>query len=119
MTAAALAAFATCDRVGASALFLVTDSSTPTPGSNSASVPPPLMVLRQLGFAAPKAEHPLYDAGCRRVDAERHRGRADRADTRRRGLTIYPDFQYALISPGTAMPGWQQPQRPIRVPWPG
>jgi hypothetical protein len=34
-------------------------------------------------------------------------------------VVIYPDFQYALISPGTAMPGWSQPQRPIRVPFPG
>ena len=34
-------------------------------------------------------------------------------------LTLYPDFQYALFSPGTAMPDWQQPQRPIRVPYPG
>jgi len=32
---------------------------------------------------------------------------------------FYPDFQYALFSHGTAMPDWQQPQRPIRVPWPG
>jgi hypothetical protein len=41
MTAAALAAFATCDMIGASALFLVTGSSMPTPGANSASAPPP------------------------------------------------------------------------------
>jgi hypothetical protein len=34
-------------------------------------------------------------------------------------VMIYPNFQYALISPGTAMPGWPQPQRPIRVPFPG
>jgi hypothetical protein len=33
-------------------------------------------------------------------------------------LTIYPNFRYALISPGTSMPGWPQPQRPIRVPFP-
>jgi hypothetical protein len=32
---------------------------------------------------------------------------------------MYPDFQYALISPGISMPGWPQPQRPIRVPGPG
>jgi hypothetical protein len=74
--------------------------------------------LRQLGFAAPKAEHPyttqvaaewtLSDTAVERIEQIRDGG----------GLTIYPDFQYALISPGTAMPGWQQPQRPIRVPWP-
>jgi hypothetical protein len=24
-------------------------------------------------------------------------------------VVIHPDFQYALLSPGTAMPGWPQP----------
>jgi hypothetical protein len=42
MTATALAAFATCDMIGAPALFLVIGSSTPTPGATSASAPPPL-----------------------------------------------------------------------------
>ncbi len=84
MTAAALAAFATCDRVGASALFLVTDSSTPTPGANSASAPPPLMVLRQLGFAARRrstpyttqvaAEWTLSDTAVERIEQIRDGG---------------------------------------------
>jgi hypothetical protein len=75
--------------------------------------------LRQLGFAAPKAEHSyttqvaaewtLSDAAAERIEQI----------CECRGLAIYPDFQYALISPGIAMPGWQRPRRPIRAPWPG
>jgi hypothetical protein len=65
--------------------------------------------LRQLGSAAPKAEHPyttqvaaewtLSDTAVERIEPIREG----------RGLTIYPDFQCALISLGIAMPGWQRP----------
>jgi hypothetical protein len=118
MTAAALAAFATCDMIGASALFLVTGSSMPTPGANSASAPPPLSLDSSVSLLRRRstlyttqvaAEWTLSDTAVEQIEQIRDGG----------GLTIYPDFQYALISPGTAMPGWQQPQRPTRVPWPG
>ena len=33
-------------------------------------------------------------------------------------LTIYPNLEHALISPGIASPDWRQPERPIRATWP-
>ncbi len=104
---------------GASALFLVSGSVHAESGLNlslGAAAP----VLRQLGYSnwgdgtSPvttqvPAEWTLSDTAIERIEKIRDGG----------GLTIYPDFQYALFSPGTGMPDWPQPQRPIRVPGPG
>jgi len=104
---------------GASALFLITGSVHADSGRNlslGAAAP----VLKQLGFAAREggdtpymtqvaAEWTLTEPAIERIEKIRDGG----------NLMIYPDFQYALISPGTAMPGWPQPHRPIRVPFPG
>lgn len=104
---------------GASALFMVSGSvhgDSGRPLSLGAAAP----VLRQLGYsdwadgrspvtAQVPAEWTLSDTAIERIEKIRDGG----------NLTIYPDFQYALFSPGTAMPDWQQPQRPIRVPGPG
>lgn len=101
---------------GASALFLVSASVHADSGRNlslGAAAP----VLRQLGHSnwsdgtSPvttqvPAEWTLSDTAVERIEKIRDGG----------GLTIYPDFQHALFSPGTAMPDWPQPQRPIRVP---
>ena len=76
--------------------------------------------LKQLGFSTREggnipfttqvaAEWTLSDTAIERIEKIRDGG----------NVMIYPNFQYALISPGTAMPGWAQPQRPIRVPFPG
>jgi hypothetical protein len=104
---------------GASALFLIAGSIHADSGltlSLGAAAP----VLRQIGYgdwaegkppitAQVPAEWTLSDTAIERIEKIRAGG----------NLMLYPDFQYALFSPGTAMPGWQQPQRPIRVPWPG
>jgi hypothetical protein len=104
---------------GASALFLITGSVHADSGRNlSLGIAGP--VLKQLGFnnreggSAPytaqvAAEWTLSDTAIERIEKMRNGG----------NLTIYLNVEYALISPGTAMPGWPQPQRPIRVPFPG
>jgi hypothetical protein len=104
---------------GASALFLITGSihadSGPNLGLGTAAP-----VLKQLGFAAREggttpyttqvaADWTLSDTAIERIEKIRNGG----------NLTIYPNFEYALFSPGTAMPGWPQPHRPIRTPFPG
>ena len=104
---------------GASALFLISGSVHADSGLNL-SLGTAAPVLKQLGFAAREggdtphttqvaAEWTLTDTAIERIEKIRDGG----------NLMIYPDFQYALISPGTAMPGWPQPHRPIRVPFPG
>lgn len=55
------------------------------------------------------AEWTLTDTTIERIEQIRAGG----------NVMFHPDFQYALFSPGTAMPDWRQPQRPIRVPYPG
>jgi hypothetical protein len=104
---------------GASALFLITGSVHADSGRNlSLGTSGP--VLKQLGFSNREggtvpystqmaAEWTLSDSAIERIEGIRNGG----------NLTIYPNVEYALISPGTAMPGWPQPQRPIRVPFPG
>jgi len=104
---------------GASALFLIGGSIHADSGLNL-SLGTAAPVLKQLGFSAREggttpyttqvhAQWTLSDAAIERIEKIRNGG----------NVVIYPDFQYALISPGTAMPGWPQPQRPIRVPGPG
>jgi len=104
---------------GASALFLITGSVHADSGLNL-SLGTAAPILKQLGFSAREsgstpyttqvhAQWTLSDTAIERIEKIRDGG----------NLTIYPDFQYALISPGTVMPGWPQPQRPIRVPGPG
>lgn len=104
---------------GASALFLTTGSVHADSGHNL-SLGTAAPVLKQLGFSAKEggatpyksqvaAEWTLSDTAIERIEKIRDGG----------NLTIYPDFHYALISPGTALPDWRQPHRPIRVPFPG
>jgi hypothetical protein len=104
---------------GASALFLITGSVQAEAG-RTLSLGTAAPVLKQLGFSAREggdtpyttqvaAEWTLSDTAIERIEKIRDGG----------NVMIYPNFQYALISPGTAMPGWPQPQRPIRVPFPG
>jgi hypothetical protein len=77
-------------------------------------------VIMQLGFSAQEggtkpyktqvaAQWTLSDAAIERIERNRNGD----------GMTLWPNFQYALISLGTAAPDWPQPQRPIRVPFPG
>jgi hypothetical protein len=104
---------------GASALFLIAGSIHADSGS-TLSLGAAAPVLRQLGYddwadgespvtTQVPAEWTLSDTAIERIEKIRDGG----------NLMLYPDFQYALFSPGTAMPDWRQPQRPIRVPWPG
>jgi hypothetical protein len=104
---------------GASALFLITGSLRAEAGRNL-SLGTAAPVLRQLGFRAREggnspyttrvaAEWTLSDTAIERIEKIR-----DGAN-----MVIYPNFEYALISPGTAMSSWSQPQRPLRVPFPG
>lgn len=103
---------------GASALFVISGNIT-ADSRHTLSLGTAAPVLRQLGFsdwaegkpvtAQVQAEWTLSDTAVERIEKIRDGG----------SLTFYPDFQYALFSPGTAMPDWRQPQRPIRVPWPG
>ena len=104
---------------GASALFLIGGSVHADSGHNprlGTAAP----VLKQLGFSAREggatpyttqvsAEWTLSDTAIERIEKIRDGG----------NLMIYPDFQYALISPGASTPDWPQAQRPIRVPYPG
>ena len=103
---------------GASALFVITGSIHSESGHNLplGSAAP---VLKQLGFRDSEgggtpyttevsAEWTLSDTAIERIEKIRGSG----------SVTIYPDIQYALISPGAALPDWRQPQRPIRVPYP-
>jgi hypothetical protein len=94
---------------GASALFLITGSVQADSGRNL-SLGTAAPVLKQLGFSAREggntpyttqvaAEWTLSDAAIERIEKIRDGG----------NLVIYPNFEYALISPGTAMPGWPQP----------
>jgi hypothetical protein len=73
-------------------------------------------VIMQLGFSTQEgggkpyktqvaAQWTLSDAGIERIEKNRNGG----------ALTLWPTFQYALISAGIAAPDWPQPQRPIRV----
>ena len=104
---------------GASALFLITGSVHADSGLNlslgtAAPHPEAARLQHQGGGSTPHttqvaAEWTLLDTAIERIEKIRNGG----------NLIIYPDFQYALISPGTGMPGWPQPQRPIRVPGPG
>lgn len=102
---------------GASALFLATASIESSPG-RSLSLGTAAPVLKLLGFPEREgegihetpvyAEWKLTDTAIERIEKLRDGG----------GLTIYPNLEYALISPGTAMPDWRQPERPIRATWP-
>lgn len=103
---------------GASALFLATaniESGTGRLLSLGTAAP----ALKLLGFPARDGEEdvcktPVYaewkltDTAIERI--EKLRGGGD--------LTIYPNLEYALISPGIALPDWRQPERPIRATWP-
>jgi hypothetical protein len=91
MTAAALAAFATCDMIGASALFLVTGSSMPTPDATQPRHRRPC--LETARFCCPEggstpyttqvaAEWTLSGTAVERIEQIRDGG----------GLMIYPDF---------------------------
>lgn len=104
---------------GASALFLITGSIHADSGLNlclGTAAP----VIKQLGFSAREggntpyktqvaAQWTLTDAAIERIEKIRDGGI----------ITLYPSFQYALISHGASMPNWPQAQRPIRVPGPG
>jgi hypothetical protein len=76
--------------------------------------------VMQLGFSAREGEGEPYktqvaaqwtlsDAAIERIERNRNGG----------AMTLWPNFQYALINLGTMAPDWPQPQRPIRVPFPG
>ncbi len=98
---------------GTSALFLVSGFLNAESGGNlSLGTAPP--VLKQLGFSASQGgttpyttqvatQWTLSDPAIERIEKIRNGG----------AVTIWPSFEYALISPGTAMPDWPQPQRPI------
>jgi hypothetical protein len=104
---------------GASALFVVTGFLTAeTGGTLVLGTAPP--VAKQLGFSAREggetpcttqiaAQWMLSDTAIERIEKIRDGG----------ALTLHPTCEYALLSPGVTPPGWPQPQRPIRVPWPG
>jgi hypothetical protein len=102
---------------GASALFLVSGFIQSEAGPNLmlGTAPP---VLKQLGFshdegrARPytttvEAQWTLSDTAIERIEKARSGS----------SLTIWPNFQYVLISPG-GLADWPQPERPIRVPFP-
>jgi hypothetical protein len=104
---------------GASALFLTT-GSVRTDAGRILSLGTAAPVLRQLGFSAREGgdtpyttqiavDWTLSDTAIERIEKIRDGG----------SLTMSPDLQYALISPGASLPSWPQPQRPIRVPDPG
>ena len=103
---------------GASALFQATASLHGDSGQ-TLSLGSAAPVLKLLGF--PKrggeddicktpvyAEWALTDTAVERIEKLRNGG----------GLTIFPNLEYALISPGAAPPDWRQPERPIRATWP-
>jgi hypothetical protein len=103
---------------GVSALFLATANIESSPGralSLGAAAP----VLKLLGFPERDGEEDVYktpvyaewkltDTAIERIEKLRDGG----------DLTIYPNLEYALISPGIALPDWRQPERPIRATWP-
>lgn len=103
---------------GASALFLITGGIRAESGRllNLGTAAP---VLKQLGYEARgggnvcktkvDAEWTLSDTAIERIEKIRDGG----------DLTICPQVQYALISPGSTFPIWDEPQRPIRFPYPG
>jgi len=104
---------------GASALFLITGSIHGNSGRNL-NLGTAAPVLKQLGFSVREggntpyttqvaAEWTLSDTAIERIEKIRDGG----------NIVLYPTVQYALIAPGASMPGWPQPQRPIRVPGPG
>jgi len=55
------------------------------------------------------AEWALSDTAIERIEKARSGG----------AITVHFTIEYALISQGITPPGWPQPQRPIRVPFPG
>lgn len=101
---------------GASALFLVTGSVHADSG-RSLNLGTAAPVLKQLGYSGREtplttqvyAEWTLSDTAIERIETIRDGG----------NLTLSPAVEYTLISSGTALPDWQQPHRPIRVPYPG
>lgn len=104
---------------GASALFLVTGSVHADSG-RSLNLGTAAPVLKQLGYSGRDngdtplttkvyAEWTLSDTAIERIETIRDGG----------NLTLSPAVEYALISSGAALPDWQQPHRPIRVPYPG
>ncbi|WP_025358618.1 hypothetical protein [Kutzneria albida] len=101
---------------GASALFLVTGSVHADSG-RSLNLGAAAPVLKQLGYSGRKtplttqvyAEWRLSDTAIERIETIRDGG----------NLMLSPAVEYALISSGAALPDWQQPHRPIRVPYPG
>jgi hypothetical protein len=104
---------------GASALFLITGSVHADSG-RSLNLGTAAPVLKQLGYSGRDngdtplttqvyAEWTLSDTAIERIETIRDGG----------NLMLSPAVEYALISSGTALPDWQQPHRPIRVPYPG
>jgi hypothetical protein len=100
---------------GASALFVITGSVHADSG-RSLNLGTAAPVLKQLGYSGDTplktqvyAEWTLSDTAIERIETIRDGG----------NLMLSPAVEYALISSGTALPDWQQPHRPIRVPYPG
>jgi hypothetical protein len=102
---------------GASALFLATANVESSPG-RILSLGTAAPVLKLLGFPERDdgdvyktpvyAEWKLTDTAIELIEKLRDGG----------DLTIYPNLEYALISPGIALPDWRQCERPIRATWP-
>jgi hypothetical protein len=104
---------------GASALFFLTGSVRADSG-RTLSLGTATPSAQQLGYPARTAGAPHYttqltmswtlsDAAIERIEKLRDGG----------SLTVCPHLEYALISPGTSLPNWPEPHRPIRVPSPG
>lgn len=103
---------------GASAMFLASANIESGPG-RLLSLGTAAPVLKLLGFPERDGEEDVYktpvyaewkltDTAIERIEKLRDGG----------DLTIYPNLEYALISPGIASPDWRQPERPIRATWP-
>lgn len=110
-----------CDGLsdGTSALFLVS-AHLQGDGGGPVILGTAAPVLKLLGFGPQPGPHRPYetqvaaqwalsDEAIERIEKARNGG----------GFSVYFQFEYALISQGAAAPHWPQPQRPIRVPWPG